>query len=68
MNLQPDMAKVRAAVEAIELRRRARTPDHRIYPSPPSPPAQDAALRKPLRAHGLPCCGFHCSHFLNNTD
>lgn len=66
MKPEPDMAKVRAAVEAIEARRRARTPDHRSYPAPPSPPAQDAAIRKRLTSHGNPCVGFHCHHFLNH--
>lgn len=68
MTPQPDLAKVREAVAAIERRRRALTPDHRTYPPPPSPVAQDAAIRKPLKSHGNPCCGFHCSHFLNHTD
>lgn len=66
---QPDMAKVREAVAAIELRQRIRTPDHRAYPPPPSPPAQDAALRKVLRSHGSPCrSGFSHPNFLNNAD
>ena len=62
---QPDMAKVRAAVEAIEARRRARAPDHRNYLPPPSPPAQDTAIRKRLTSHGDPCVGFNYYHFLN---
>lgn len=66
MTLQPDMAKVRAAVEAIELRRAvARVKDWRAYPVPPSPVAHDAAIRKHLTSHGQPCVGFNCHHFLN---
>lgn len=62
----PDMAKVREAVAAIELKRRCQTPDHRRYPQPPSPPAQDAAIRKPLRSHGNPCrSGFNHPDFLH---
>lgn len=67
MSTQPDMAKVRAALKRYASDHRP-APDYRRYPPPPSPPARDAAIRKPLRAHGVPCCGFHCSHFLNNTD
>ena len=62
---QPDRAKVRAAVEAIELRRRTHVQDYRTYPPPPSPPAHDAAIRKPLTSHGDPCVGFTYYHFLN---
>jgi hypothetical protein len=65
MKIEPDMAKVRAAVEAIEARRRARTPDHRTYPPPRSPVAQDVAIRKPLTSHGDPCVGFNYYHFHN---
>lgn len=63
---QPDMRKVEAAVAAIEARRRARTPDHRTYPPKPSPIAQDAAIRKPLKSHGNPCRGWDCHHFLHD--
>lgn len=66
MKPEPDMAKVREAVAAIELKRATgRVLDYRKYPQPPSPPAIDAAIRKPLRSHGKPCSGFNCSHFLN---
>lgn len=65
---EPDMVKVKAAVAAIEARRRAGAPDHRTYPPPPSPPAVDAAIRKPLTSHGDPCRGFDHPHFLNNID
>ena len=61
---QPDMTKVNAAVKALELRRRAQGPP----PSQVRPPAQDAAIRKPLTSHGTPCRGFDCRHFLNNHD
>lgn len=79
--MTPDMDKVAAAVAALEARRRAReNPEwgkaHAALKAADSthvresrtsarPPAQDAAIRKPLRAHGNPCCGFNCSHFLN---
>lgn len=62
---QPDMKKVAEAVAALEAKQRSRIPDHRNYPVKPTLIAQDAAIRKPLRAHGNPCCGFNCSHFLN---
>ena len=63
--MKPDMSKVREAVIAIELARAARTPSHRSYPPKPSPVAEDAAIRKPLRAHGVKCSGFHHPAFLN---
>ena len=53
----PDLVKVEAFIAAVELKKRA--PDHRTYPPPPSPPAADSAIRKPLRAHGDVCPGFH---------
>ena len=78
--MTPDMNKVAAAVAALEARRRARenpnwskataalksmAKDHRAYPPVAPPPAQDSSIRKPLRAHGIKCSGFNCSHFLN---
>ena len=61
-----DMAKVREAVHAIELRQAAMRPRTREYPvKPPAQPAQDAALRKPLTSRGRPCRGFSHPHFLN---
>lgn len=60
-----DMEKVKRAVRLYGGYKPA--PDHRIYPPAPSPVAQDAAIRKPLRAHGHPCrSGFNCRAFLNN--
>ena len=74
--MNPDMSKVAAAVAALEARQntkmgrvtaaaKAVTKDHRTYPPVASLPAQDAAIRKPLRAHGIKCSGFNCSHFIN---
>jgi len=65
MKTSPDMDKVRAAVAALEASRRARSPAFRKLPLPPSPAAHDSAIRKPLRAHGNPCSGFHHPNFLN---
>ena len=63
---QPDLAQVRVAVAAIEIRQRIRqgkTPcDYAPKPEP-----QDAALRKPLKSHGNPCrSGFSHPSFYNN--
>ena len=63
---KPDMAKVYAALAAIEARRNARKGKTTVhYPLQPSPPAHDAAIRKDLKSHGDPCVGFNYYHFLN---
>ncbi len=63
---QPDMRKVREALLKYPRRTGKTTVE---YPLKPSPPAQDAAIRKPLTAHGVKCSsGFFCSHFLNTHD
>ena len=62
--MKPDLAKVREAVAAIELRQAAtRAREFRTLPLPPSPVAADAAIRKPLKAHGVKCPGFGYYHF-----
>lgn len=62
---QPDMAKVNRFIENHPGTARV-VPDHRTYPPAASPIAQDVALRKTLKAHGVVCSGFTCRHFLNN--
>jgi hypothetical protein len=67
---EPDMAKVRAAVAAIEARRRANAPVSLAPPTPPPLPplpARDTAIRKRLTSHGDPCIGFNYYHFHNRT-
>lgn len=62
MNTTPDMTKVRQA-----LNRYGRKPAVKPPPPPPGPP-MDAALRKPLKAHGIPCrSGFSHPHFLHGS-
>jgi len=72
--MNPDMNKVAAAVAALEARQRANMPKieaavkarpMRELPLPPSPVAQDVAIRKPLKAHGIKCSGFFHGNFLN---
>lgn len=62
--MKPDLKKVEAFIEAVELRRQAS--DHRTYPPRPSPPAADSAIRKPLKAHGDVCRGFGLYYFYQN--
>ncbi len=57
----PDMRKVLNAVALYESRP-TRAKDCRK----PSPIAQDAAIRKPLKSHGNPCRGWDCHHFLHD--
>ena len=65
MNAKPDMQKVKAALELYG-RPKPAARDWRSYPPKPSPVAQDAPLRKPLKSHGIPCTtGFMHHHFLN---
>ena len=58
---QPDMSKVNAAVAKYAPKRvvTVSSPERAKYPP------QDAAIRKPLKAHGIKCPGFMCSHFHN---
>lgn len=59
---QPDMRRVREALLRYPVRRGKSTIE---YPLQPSPVALDAAIRKPLLAHGVKCWGFSHPHFLN---
>jgi hypothetical protein len=56
---QPDMEKVRAALSRYAPKRINSKPATKRTPN-------DAALRKPLKAHGTICRGFGHRHFLNN--
>jgi len=60
----PDMVRVIAALNRYGNKPRAGK-THIEYPRQPSPVARDAAIRKPLKAHGVPCSGFSHPHFLN---
>ena len=62
---KPDMTRVIAALNRYAPKPRTGK-DTVHYPLAPSPIARDAAIRKPLKAHGVPCRGFTCHHFLNN--
>lgn len=62
--MKPDMAKVREALLRYG-KRRGKDTVH--YPLKPSPVAQDVAIRKPLKAHGITNrSGFSHPHFLNH--
>lgn len=68
-----DMKAVTRAVAKIEARKfpdlkrvESVAKDLRELPLPPSPIARDAAIRKPLRSHGIKCSGFGHHHFYNN--
>lgn len=67
MTPKPDMTKVLAFLDKIGSRPRAGK-THVEYPLAPSPPAQDSAIRKPLKAHGVKCPGFEHYQFLNRYD
>lgn len=58
MNSEIDMRKVHEALERYGRKSRGKT--HVEYPSPV---AQDSAIRKPLRAHGIKCSGFYHPSF-----
>ena len=62
-----DMEKVHLAVLAYGSKSKPPVnKGFRELPLKPSPIAQDAAIRKPLKSHGCPCSGWNCQDFLHN--